>query len=203
MPPDLDPAIEWTVLACWLLSVAVWLIGWIYNLLRAPKIARRRLSPWILAGAVAAYAISWSIPDRVWDAISFDNAVLRDAGLVLVLAGTAFALWARVTLGTMWSGTPAQRALHRLHTGGPFALTRHPIYTGFLAMLAGTAMVYGLGSWTGPVIAGAVALFFKIRDEEKLMLETFGERYEAYRSRVSALIPFPRPRRKVPETARG
>ncbi|MBV8152955.1 MAG: isoprenylcysteine carboxylmethyltransferase family protein [Candidatus Eremiobacteraeota bacterium] len=190
--PDLDPATEWTVLGCWLLFVAVWLIGWIYNLLRAPRIERRRLSPSVIVGAVIVYAISWCVPTRVWDALWVDSAPLRYAGIVLVLAGTGFAMWARVTLGTMWTGAPAQRAGHRLCTTGPFALARHPIYTGFLTMLIGTACACGLGSWTGPVVAGAIALFFKIRDEEKLMHETFGSQYDAYRARVPALIPLPR-----------
>lgn len=192
MAPDLDPAAEWTVLGCWLLFAAVWLTGWIYNLVRAPKIERRRLSPSVVLGAIMAYAVSWLIPSRIWDVLWIDNPSLRNAGIALVLAGTAFALWARATLGTMWSGTPTRRAGHTLRTNGPFALTRHPIYTGFLAMLAGTALAFGLGTWIGPVVAGAIALFFKIRDEERLMCEAFGAQYDAYRSRVPAIVPFAR-----------
>jgi protein-S-isoprenylcysteine O-methyltransferase Ste14 len=192
--PELDPATEWTVLGCWLLFVAIWLIGWIYNLVRAPKIELRRLSPKVVLGAVAVYAISWLIPGRVWDALWIDNPTLREAGVALVVAGTAFALWGRAALGTMWSGTPVRRAGHQLRTTGPFALVRHPIYTGFLTMLIGTALACGLGSYVGPVIAGALALFFKIRDEERLMCDAFGAQYDAYRERVPALVPIPRPR---------
>jgi protein-S-isoprenylcysteine O-methyltransferase Ste14 len=192
MSADLDPVTEFTLFGCWMLFVAVWVAGWIYNLMRAPKARRRKLSPWIFVGGAIAYAISWLVPSRVWDFLAVDHWAFRDIGVALVLGGTAFAIWARIVLGTMWSGIPSLREGHCLRTTGPFSITRHPIYTGFLAMLIGTALVYGLGSWTGPVVAGAIALFFKIRDEEKLMLETFGEQYETYRSRVYALVPFPR-----------
>ena len=59
-------------------------------------------------------------------------------------------------------------------------------------MLVGTALACGVGPWAGPVIAGAIGLALKMRVEEKMMLDTFGSEYEAYRSRVRALLPFPR-----------
>jgi len=171
-------------MGCWLIFAVTWIVGWIYNLVRSPKIERRRFSPMVLVGAGALWLVSWLIPARVWDAVTVDHWAFRDLGTALLVAGTAFALWARVTMGTMWSGIPAQRAGHVLCTTGPFAITRHPIYAGVLAMLLGTALVYGLGSWLAPVLAAAIGLSLKIRDEEKLMSETFGDEYARYRRRA-------------------
>jgi protein-S-isoprenylcysteine O-methyltransferase Ste14 len=172
----------------------VWVAGWIYNLVRAPRVTRRHFSPSILLGAGLAWLVSWLIPTRVWDALVVDSAPLRAAGVALVLAGTGFAFWARYTLGTMWTGVPSQREGHELRTTGPFAIARHPIYTGVLAMLVGTALACGVGPFAGPVIAGAIGLALKLRVEEKLLADTFGSEYLAYRARVRALLPFPRSR---------
>jgi protein-S-isoprenylcysteine O-methyltransferase Ste14 len=192
MPFVPDPAVEWTVVSCWLLFAAVWIAGWIYNLLRAPKVERRAISPSVLAGAGIAWFVSWLVPQSVWNALVVVSPVLQGMGIALVVAGTGFALWARAALGIMWNGIPSRRAGHELRTKGPFSIARHPIYTGVLAMLVGTALACGVGPFAGPVIAGAIGLALKMRVEEKILLETFGTDYEAYRARVRALLPIPR-----------
>jgi Phospholipid methyltransferase len=79
---------------------------------------------------------------------------------------------------------------HELMTSGPYALVRHPIYTGLLLAFLGSAVARG--EWRGLL---AVALVFgmlwsKLRLEEKWMGAQFGESYEAYSRRVSALVPY-------------
>ena len=192
MPADVDAIAQWSLLACWILFVVTWLFGWVYNLLRAPKVRRRHLSPMIFVDAAIVWTISLLVPQSVWNALTVDCIPLRDCGVVVLVAGTAFAVWARVTLGRMWTGIPAVRAGHTLCTSGPFAFVRHPIYTGVVSMLAGTALIYGFGSWTVPALAALIGLALKIRVEERLMCETFGEQYDQYRRRVPALLPFPR-----------
>jgi protein-S-isoprenylcysteine O-methyltransferase Ste14 len=78
---------------------------------------------------------------------------------------------------------------HELITSGPYALVRHPIYTGLLMALAGTAIAQG--EWRGLLAAALVfgALWRKLRLEEKWMRSRFGESYEAYSRRVAALVP--------------
>ena len=53
-------------------------------------------------------------------------------GLLMVVAGLAFAVWARVHLGRNWSGTVTVKENHELIRSGPYAIVRHPIYTGLL-----------------------------------------------------------------------
>jgi protein-S-isoprenylcysteine O-methyltransferase Ste14 len=111
-------------------------------------------------------------------------------GLVLLLASTAFTIWARLSLGTMWSIAPnVLQDHHELRTDGPYAITRHPIYTGLLGMLLGTALLNGLGFWIGLPIVGVAVFAARVHIEEGLMSQTFPQDYERYRRRVPRLIP--------------
>jgi protein-S-isoprenylcysteine O-methyltransferase Ste14 len=111
-------------------------------------------------------------------------------GVLLMVLGLGFAVWARFVLGRNWSGIVTVKEDHTLITRGPYAWVRHPIYTGILLALLGTAVTLGtvLNFVEVPVIA--FALWLKLRTEEKFMLETFGEQYSAYGRRVKALIPY-------------
>jgi protein-S-isoprenylcysteine O-methyltransferase Ste14 len=112
-------------------------------------------------------------------------------GVGLAIAGLGFAVWARIHLGRFWSGTVTLKAGHALIRTGPYALTRHPIYTGLLAALTGTAL--GRGSVAGLLGLGlcVVALVTKLRQEERLLREHFGPAYQEYQAGVPALLPRP------------
>jgi protein-S-isoprenylcysteine O-methyltransferase Ste14 len=89
----------------------------------------------------------------------------------------------------MWSSSPVARECHVLRTDGPYAVTRHPIYTGILGMLLGTAVALSFGVWL--YVFALVVVFFelRIRTEERLLSEVFPGTYEQYRRRVPQLIP--------------
>jgi protein-S-isoprenylcysteine O-methyltransferase Ste14 len=111
-------------------------------------------------------------------------------GAVLTLAGLLFAVWARVHLGGNWSGTVTVKENHELITSGPYRFVRHPIYSGLLLALIGSALARP--EWRG-VLAVAIAfyaLWRKSRIEEQFMRNQFGAAYEEYARRVPALVPF-------------
>jgi protein-S-isoprenylcysteine O-methyltransferase Ste14 len=110
-------------------------------------------------------------------------------GLALIVAGCLFAIWARLTLGSNWSGRATVKAGHELITSGPYSLARHPIYTGLMTAVAGTALAVGEWRCVLGTIVILIALMVKMGQEERLMLQTFPEAYPAYRHRVKALIP--------------
>jgi protein-S-isoprenylcysteine O-methyltransferase Ste14 len=112
------------------------------------------------------------------------------AGAALALAGFLFTVWAREHLGRNWSGIVTVKQDHELIVDGPYALVRHPIYTGLLLAFAGTGLA--LGEWRGvlAVVIALLALWRKLRIEERWMQEQFGEQYRAYKHRVAALVPF-------------
>ena len=118
---------------------------------------------------------------------NFDVAL---AGAVLLVASTLLALWARWTLGTMWSSIPTVRQHHLLRTDGPYRITRHPIYTGILGMLLGSAMIVGFGPLLLALVVFGGIFAYRIPREEQLMIETFGDRYVRYQHQVPRLIPF-------------
>ena len=104
-------------------------------------------------------------------------------------AGIAFAVWARQYLGRNWSGTVTVKQDHELIRTGPYRLVRHPIYTGLLLAILGTAVAFG--EWRG-LLAFALltgSLLLKLRVEERFMSESFPEPYARYRAEVPALIP--------------
>ena len=111
-------------------------------------------------------------------------------GLVLTAGGILISVWARLTLGRNWSGTVTIKQDHELVTTGPYAIVRHPIYTGLLLAILGSAVA--LAEWRGVVafVLATAALWMKLRREERWMREQFGEAYAAYARRVAALVPF-------------
>lgn len=112
------------------------------------------------------------------------------AGLFLTLAGFLIAIWARNALGSNWSGAVSIKLDHRLITRGPYALTRHPIYTGMLLMAAGTALVIGETRCIAALALATIGLYLKSRLEERFMIEQFGARYLVYKKSVKALVPW-------------
>ena len=112
------------------------------------------------------------------------------AGLAVLLFGVYWAFWARAILGTNWSGRVTIKEDHELVTRGPYRWVRHPIYTGVLFSFLGTSLALGR---VGNLFAIAIMLTifaYKIRLEEKVLDQHFGERYAEYRRRTRALIPF-------------
>lgn len=111
-------------------------------------------------------------------------------GLAVALLGVGFAIWARLHLGTMWSSAVTLKPEHKLIQSGPYALVRHPIYTGALVALVGTAVTIGTLQAFLSLPMFALALILKLSQEERLMAATFGAEHDAYRRRVKRLIPF-------------
>ncbi|MDE3148737.1 MAG: isoprenylcysteine carboxylmethyltransferase family protein [Acidobacteriota bacterium] len=111
------------------------------------------------------------------------------AGLALTLAGCLFAGWARIVLGGNWSGRVTVKAGHELVVTGPYALARHPIYTGIAVASAGTALAVGEWRCLVGIVVILLALLVKMSQEERLMAQAFPEAYPLYCRRVKALIP--------------
>jgi protein-S-isoprenylcysteine O-methyltransferase Ste14 len=111
-------------------------------------------------------------------------------GIALILAGLGFAIWARLHLGTNWSGQPVIRIDHELVRSGPYAIVRNPIYTGILIAIAGTTIVIGEFWALAVTLILLLVLLVKIRMEEKFLLEEFGDSFIQYKKEVKSIIPF-------------
>ncbi len=170
--------------------VAVWIAGAFYNVGRVPS--RRQSS----GGRIAWYAAvigAWLILRATrsdWHPITTQSGRVEAIGLVVLLISTVFTLWARLVLGVMWSASPdVLKEHHQLRTEGPYAVTQHPIYTGLLGMLLGTALLNGLGGWIAALLLAFAIAATRVHAEERLMTRTFPGEYERYRERVPQLIP--------------
>jgi protein-S-isoprenylcysteine O-methyltransferase Ste14 len=177
------------LVACWGAVALAWLAGAIYYESRSPaeQTRTRFVSPmWISAVVVG---LSVAVPRADWLPLEIHAPGLRILGLAILLAATALTVWARLALGAMWSAAPTVKQEHKLCTGGPYAITRHPIYTGLLGMMLGALLLAGGGRWTVPFAIYLVVLEFKIRIEERLMLAEFPDDYPRYRRHVPQLVP--------------
>src|SRR5271165_4190143 len=111
-------------------------------------------------------------------------------GLAVTVGGCAFAIWARAILGSNWSSIVTVKQDHELILRGPYAVVRHPIYSGFLLALTGTAIAVGeIRACIGLGLA-FIGFLLKSAAEEKFMREEFSTDYARYYRRVMDLIPF-------------
>jgi protein-S-isoprenylcysteine O-methyltransferase Ste14 len=177
--------------------VVVWVAGALYNALHtlpnashAPR-ERARSQPGSTALIVVAVVCAGlAIVSRSHvDGLVVGALWVRVLGLAVLVASTVFTLWARFSLGTMWSVAPRVKGDHQLRTRGPYAVTRHPVYTGLLGMLLGATLLSGIGQWIVLFPAALIVFEVKIRMEERLMVATFPEEYPRYRRQVPQLIP--------------
>lgn len=113
------------------------------------------------------------------------------AAVALAVAGLVFCWWARIYLGRLWSGSITRKEGHHVVDTGPYALVRHPIYTGLIAAAIATALVKAsFGAVLGVALI-VLALYIKGRMEERFLAQELGtEAYGAYRRRVPMLLPF-------------
>jgi protein-S-isoprenylcysteine O-methyltransferase Ste14 len=177
--------------------VVVWVAGALYNALHtlhkasnAPR-ERPRSQPGSTALIVVAVVCAGlAIVSRShFDGLAVGALWVRVLGLAVLVASTVFTLWARLSLGTSWSVAPKVQGDRKLRTRGPYAVTRHPIYTGVLGMMLGATLLSGIGQWIVLFPVGLVLFEIKIRMEEHLMLATFPDQYSRYRHQVPRLIP--------------
>jgi protein-S-isoprenylcysteine O-methyltransferase Ste14 len=119
-------------------------------------------------------------------------------GVALLAAGLAFSVWARVHLGRNWSGSVTVKESHELIRTGPYGIVRHPIYTGLIAAMLGTAIASGTVRAALGVVIVTASFLYKLRLEEAFMRETFPDQYPGYAASVPRLVPFTKPRQSAP-----
>jgi protein-S-isoprenylcysteine O-methyltransferase Ste14 len=183
---------RWLFAAVW----TAWALYWWLSARDVKDTARREpfasrllhLGPMLLAAALLA-SPGYGVPGLSAPIVPWTPALFW-LGLAVTCGGLAFAVWARRTIGRNWSAIVTIKEDHELVTTGPYALVRHPIYTGLLLGFLGWATA--VDRWRGPlaVVIVYLALWRKYRLEERWMRERFGAAYDAYRTRVKALVPF-------------
>lgn len=184
---------RWIILALWLVFIVYWGI----SALRAKRSMRdaawrrhlvaRLASAVLIAIVVQVPAIRHALQAALREHPS--NLPVQAIGVLLVGLGIAFAIAARIHIGRNWGMPMSRKEDPELVTGGPYAYVRHPIYTGILLALLGSAIGYG-PIWLLPLLTSAIYFIYSARREEALMSEQFPTQYPAYMRRTKMLLPF-------------
>ncbi len=184
---------DWTQLViecCWI----AWLLYWVLmafgtkrTIERGGLIGYRAVTLVLVIALIAALRLVHSSSHaRLWHT-GLALGVVCDC---VVLAGAAFTVWARITLGRNWSSEVTFKQDHELIESGPYALARHPIYTGLIVMALASAIDYGRALGLALFVGLCGGLWWKARQEERIMSRHFPDAYARYRARVHAIIPF-------------
>jgi protein-S-isoprenylcysteine O-methyltransferase Ste14 len=172
-------------------TVAIaWIVFWVYWLASAYGAKRgkggRRRVPMSGVTALAVVVLIRVFPNG---GLAVNNPVLGAIGAGVFASGIALAIWARTHLGRNWGMPMTQKAEPELVTSGPYRLVRHPIYSGLLLAVLGTALANNL---IGLIIVAILAGYFYYcaAVEERNLTATFPTAYPAYRDSTKMLIPF-------------
>jgi protein-S-isoprenylcysteine O-methyltransferase Ste14 len=186
--------------ALWLAWALYWLVSALSNktTVRRESLASRLayVLPLLAGGVLIGWRhLPWEwLNARLWPR----SLAAYWLGVTLLAAGLSFSVWARVYLGRNWSGSVTVKEGHELVRTGPYGYVRHPIYTGLIVALLGTAITSGtLRAAVGLAIVIA-SFLYKLRLEETFMRETFPDQYPGYAASVPRLIPFTKPRQSAP-----
>ncbi len=189
MPPFFEHGLR----ACWLAVIGYWL--WSARRVKAPKrtesLAKRFLAHWLplIVAVLLLGPGEWFGHSLLREQFVPHTTLVYSIGLALCIAGAALAIWSRAILGTNWSAQVQIKQGHELIQRGPYALIRHPIYTGLILLFAGNAVM--VGDWRGVLAVAIVTVSFwrKYLLEEKLLAQEFGTSYAEYRKRTYPLFP--------------
>ena len=121
--------------------------------------------------------------------LAVSSPVVQLVGLILLVSGLGLAVWARIYLGRNWGMPMTERAEPELVTSGPYRIVRHPIYSGLLLAILGTALATNLSWLIALAIVGAY-FAYSATVEERLMTTSFPREYASYRAHTKMLIPF-------------
>lgn len=178
----------------WLAFCVIWLVS---ALKTKPAQQREsissRLSYTVFVFA-AFYLVFGKEITRPWLRIHLfpPNRLSEVLGVALTAAGIGFAVWARFYLGGNWSGTVTVKVGHELVRTGPYRFVRHPIYTGLIVALLGTALQRAQVRDLIAILLLYVGFKMKSKIEEHAMISTFGAEYAEYSRRTGAIVPKPR-----------
>jgi protein-S-isoprenylcysteine O-methyltransferase Ste14 len=111
------------------------------------------------------------------------------AGVAVMVVGLGIACWARVHLGTNWSGVVTLKEGHELIRTGPYRNIRHPIYTGILIGFLGYAIVGGQVRGLVAMAAVWLSFFIKARREEKFLAQEFGPKFDEHTQHTGMFLP--------------
>lgn len=183
-------AVHGFAVVCWGVGITIWILA----AFAVKRTVERQPLPrrlWDLALTAVAAILLFAVARTIdWNRELLPrSAAVGIVGDCFLLAGLCVAVWARATLGGNWSASVALKEDHELIQRGPYRAVRHPIYSGLLLMILGTAILIGQVGAFVVLAFCACGLWVKLRREEALLAKHFPQ-YSAYVRRTKALVPF-------------
>ncbi len=179
------------VMICWFVFACSFLLR-----RKPPTPPDEKRAPGSLIGVAfqgISFGIVWGVRRESFTPILSNTSVAIVSGILASCAaiGSVWLVTAAVkTLGKEWSLTVRLVEGHKLATTGPYAFVRHPIYTGMVGMLVATGLA--VSHWAAllaALVVFCVGTTIRVRSEERLLREAFGEQFEKYAERVPAILP--------------
>ena len=184
---DFGEVIRWL----WISLGFFWIAGWLGS--KPSARSQTSSSRWLqLSFELAAFYLllyKLGLPASLRLRVLPDSPTANWGAVGLVAAGAWFAVWARLSLGTNWSARVTIKDQHELIQTGPYAFVRHPIYSGLLLMVLGTAVEIGQVRGFLALALAFTGWYLKSRTEDAFMEQHFGNEYARYKQHVKALIP--------------
>jgi len=178
----------WFIVLCWTAMI----LYWITTALSVKRTVERHSWMWqrvIVYSAIAALFVLY------WNGYAGPILWTRTLAIgitadITTLFGLLIQLWARTSLGRNWSADVTFKEKHELIDRGPYRFIRHPIYSGLLLLILGTALWHGHVDGFIILILISVGVYVRARQEERLLAKHFPESYPPYKKRTTMFIPF-------------
>jgi protein-S-isoprenylcysteine O-methyltransferase Ste14 len=189
---------RWIIAGLWLLFIAYWAIAAAGAKRSAGgrrwgrEVGLRLVSVLLIAALLRSRVLRQFLAAA--QSSSSHSPILGSLAIALCLLGFSLAISARWHLGRNWGMPMSRKEQPELVTSGPYAVIRHPIYTGLILAMLGSAIGVNI-AWMLLVVLIGPYFFYSARREEALMLQLFPERYAAYMARTGMLVPWPFHRR--------
>ena len=176
-----------------IITGAGWIVFWAYWLVMAftakPEQSRWTRFAGVRVGIILVILLLIRLRAFSGPGAATGNPWLLGIGLAFFVLGLALAVWARAYLGRNWGMPMSQRADPELVTTGPYGRIRHPIYSGIILGMVGTAIAVSPYWLIAVAILGAYFLFSAVI-EERTMAKLFPAAYPPYKRATKMLVPY-------------
>ena len=174
---------------------AIWILCWLALAFLSKSTKRRESASQRLEHVLPSFIGFFLLfrndfgPSLLTQPIFPDNPALMTACVALTIIGLLFSVWARLALGSNWSGTVTIKTGHELIRKGPYRFIRHPIYTGMLLALLATAVTQRLVTGLLGFAVVFFALYRKARREETFLAQEFGDAFAEHQQHTGMFLP--------------
>jgi protein-S-isoprenylcysteine O-methyltransferase len=185
--------ISWIIGACWGALILTWVVTAFSIKRDASGSTWWRLAWIVIVGVMVSVVVSRIAHGHLAAYFRSGSMISGSVPLAALAAALCFfgillAIWARLQLGRNWSPAPALKEKHELVTSGPYKRIRHPIYTGIIMAMLGSALASP--AWLVVLIVFTAVFVWRVHVEEGLMMKEFPNHYLEYKKHTWALVPW-------------